>query len=173
MSDAANGGDPVKGLAPADDRLAATARLHFRLGWWSLLVFVLLGITLEAMHAFKVAWFVNSGDAETTRLLWRLGHAHGTFLSLVHMVFAVTVLRLPGWSDRVRGLASRSLLAAAVLIPAGFFLGGVPPFVESTTPLTGRVGGDPGLGILALPLGAVLLVYSIAATAMASRRHLR
>ncbi|MFT7537369.1 MAG: hypothetical protein ACI85K_003327, partial [Hyphomicrobiaceae bacterium] len=63
---------------------------HLRLGWTSLLVFVLLGGVLESMHGFKVDWYLVVGN-ETQRLLWRLAHAHGTFLSLVHIGFAATL----------------------------------------------------------------------------------
>ena len=62
---------------------------HLRFGWGSLLVFVVLGGALEAMHGFKVDWYLAVGN-ETKRLMWRLAHAHGTFLALVHVAFAVT-----------------------------------------------------------------------------------
>ena len=74
-------------LEPSD----LTSR-HLRFGWGSLLVFVLLGGVLEGMHGFKVDWYLAVGN-ETQRLMWRLAHAHGTFLSLVHVAFAFTVKR--------------------------------------------------------------------------------
>ena len=148
----------------------STRRLHLVLGWCSLLVFVILGVGLEAMHGFKVAWYVNSGKPETTRLLWRLAHAHGTMLSLVHLAFAWSVVELSGFTDRTRFLASRSFLAAGVLIPAGFFLGGFPPFVRTEELRLGTLGGDPGLGIVLLPLGALLLIMALSLAARASLR---
>ena len=70
----------------SNPELAALQRRHLRVGWTSLLVFVVLGGVLESMHGFKVDWYLAVGN-ETQRLLWRLAHAHGTFLSLVHIGF--------------------------------------------------------------------------------------
>lgn len=128
-------------------------RLHLRAGWIGLFVFVLFGVALEALHAFKIAAYLGV-DNETRRLMWTLAHAHGVGLSLVHVGFAAT-LRLEFVSMSARlALASRLLCWAAVLIPGGFFLGGIVTY-----------GGDPGLGILLLPLGAVLLLISIGCVA--------
>jgi hypothetical protein len=58
-------------------------------------------------------------------------------------------------------LASSSLVAASVLLPGGFFLGGVAFY-----------GGDPGIGTLLVPVGAVLFLFalfSIARTVSAAR----
>ncbi|MDC0175896.1 hypothetical protein OAJ60_03075, partial [Planctomycetaceae bacterium] len=81
---------------PTEARGAIVTR-HMVIGWWSLLIFVALGLVLESMHGFKVAWYVNSGEPETTRLMMRLAHAHGTFLSLVHLAFAWTVSQATGF----------------------------------------------------------------------------
>lgn len=121
-----------------------TAR-HLRFGWGSLLVFVLLGGVLEGMHGFKVDWYLAVGN-ETQRLLWRLAHAHGTFLSLVHIAFAVTAART---SSEPR-IASACLVGASIALPGGFLLGAF-----------GSHGGDPGLGIALVPLGLVLMVVAI------------
>lgn len=126
------------------DNAPLTAR-HLRFGWSSLLVFVLLGGVLEGMHGFKVDWYLAVGN-ETQRLLWRLAHAHGTFLSLVHVAFAVTVARA---STRPR-IASACLVGASVALPGGFLLGAF-----------GSHGGDPGVGIALVPLGLVLLLVAI------------
>ena len=133
---------------------------HLRFGWWSLLVFVSLGIFLEGLHAFKVAWYLDVG-METRRLMWRLGHAHGTFLSLVHIAYAATLYIRPDpyWG---RSFASASLMGAGIAVPSGFFLGGVVIY-----------GGDPGLGILLLPVGALLLLLTIVLTALAVSRSSR
>ena len=64
-----------------------------RFGWWSLLLFLTLGIVLEAMHGFKVGWHLDVGN-EARRLLWTLAHAHGTLLALIHIGFALTVRAL-------------------------------------------------------------------------------
>ncbi len=129
-------------------------RRHLRFGWWWLLLSVTLGIVLEAFHGFKVAWY-SDVSSETRRLLWRLAHAHSAFLALVNIAFAVTLYVRPRERARGRGLASASLIGAAVALPGGFFLGGMVIY-----------GGDPGLGIFVLPIGAVLLVVGVFVTAL-------
>ncbi len=140
----------------ADTR--ACARRHVRFGWWALLAFLSLGIVLELLHGFKVGWYVEVAS-ETRRHLWTLAHAHGTLLALVNVVFGLTLPTLPAWSERRRTLASRSLLLASLLVPLGFLLGGLVVH-----------GGDPGLGILLLPVGALLLFVAVLVTARGQGR---
>jgi len=135
------------------DRARDYARRHMRFGWWSLLVFLSLGIVLEAMHGFKVGWYLNV-DNQTRRLMWTLAHAHGTLLALVHIGFALTVNAHSDHNVAWRRLASPCLIGSSILLPGGFFLGGV--FIY---------GGDPGLGILLLPVGALLLLVAVFVTA--------
>ena len=144
----------------------AIVRRHLRIGWWSLLIFVTLGLVLESLHGFKVAWYVNSGEPESTRLMLRLAHAHGTFLSLLHLAFAWTISQSGGFRGRSRSVASRSLQAAGILVPAGFFLGGLPGFVKTGGLRLGVLGGDPGLGIVLVPIGALLLLLAVLLTAL-------
>ena len=136
---------------------ASYARRHLRIGWWSLLVFLTLGAVLESLHGFKIGYYLDVAH-ETRRLMWRLAHAHGTLLSLVHIVFALTVKNLPGWSEGPRSLASRCLLAGTILLPSGFFVGGVVIH-----------DGDPGLGIALVPIGALLLFVAVFLTARAAK----
>ena len=124
-------------------------RRHFRLGWWSLLVFVCLGIVLEGMLAFRVGWYMDVGDNETHRLMLRLGHAHGTLLSVLNIAFAASLARL-NLPAIARTLASRCLTAATLLVPGGFILAGLDTY-----------GPEPGLGIVLLPVGAILLLFGI------------
>jgi len=133
----------------ADSNATPEERRHFRLGWWSLFTFVCLGITLEGMLAFRVGWYMDVGDNETHRLMLRLGHAHGTLLSVLNIVFAGSLARL-SLPAGARVLASRCLAAATLLVPGGFLLGGLVTH-----------GADPGLGIILLPAGAVLLMFGI------------
>ncbi len=62
---------------------------NLRFGWWSLLVFLSLGAVLEALHGFKIGWYVDVGN-ETRRLMFTLAHAHGTLLALVNIVAGLT-----------------------------------------------------------------------------------
>jgi len=126
-----------------DDRLA---RRHFLVGWWLLLVFVALGTALEAFHGLKMGFYLDLGNA-TRRLMWTLAHAHGVLLGLVNIAFALT-LQSRGMPGRAR-ITSASLLGASVLLPGGFLLGGIVVY-----------GGDPSLGVLLTPVGAVLLLVS-------------
>jgi hypothetical protein len=126
-----------------------SSRRHLRFGWWSLLLFATLGLVLESLHGFKVRAYLDVSN-ETRRLMWTLAHAHGTLLAVIHIVFGLT---LRGGSEPAlanQRLISISLYAASVLLPGGFFLGGVVFYA-----------GDPGVGVLLVPAGGVLLLYAI------------
>ena len=133
---------------PAPHRQVYVHR-HLQFGWWSLLCFLTLGIGLEALHAFKIDWYLNE-SYETRQLMWRLGHAHGTLLGLVHIAFAASVFVLPAVMTRTRRLASPLLMGASILLPGGFFLGGI--FIY---------GGDPGIGVWLAPVGALFLFLAV------------
>lgn len=124
-------------------------RRHLRFGWWSLLFFTTLGLVLEGLHGFKVPAYLNVSN-ESRRLLWTLAHAHGTLLSLLNVVFGVSLRTLPELRARNQSLASACLIGATILLPGGFFLGGVVFY-----------SGDPGLGALLIPVGATLLLVAI------------
>ncbi len=120
--------------------------------------FAALGLGLEALHGFKVGAYLDPPN-ETRRLMWTLAHAHGTLLGLVHIVFALTLKQLPQLPANAMRLASRGLVGASIFLPAGFFLGGVRFYA-----------GDPGLGIVLVPVGAVLLLAALWQIAQAVRR---
>lgn len=122
---------------------------HFRFGWWSLLLFLTLGLVLESLHGFKVQGFLAE-QYEARRLVWRLAHAHGALLGLVHIAFAYT-LTVTGISSFKRArLASTCLNAASVLLPGGFFAGGIYIY-----------DGDPGLGVFLAPIGGLALMVAV------------
>jgi hypothetical protein len=125
------------------------ARRHLRFGWWSLLVFAAMGLMLESFHGFKVRAYLDVSN-ETRRLMWTLAHAHGTLIAVVHIVFGLTVRAVPERTVVHQDLISRSLIGASVLLPGGFFLGGIAFY-----------SGDPGLGVLLVPVGAVLLLTAV------------
>jgi hypothetical protein len=143
---------------PATPSTADTLiRRHLQVGWWTLLVFLTAGLVLESLHGFKVGAYLKVSN-ETRRLMWTLAHAHGTLLGLVNLAFAAALGSLPAWPDPSKRFASSSLIAATMLMPAGFFLGGL--FIYS---------GDPGLGILLVPVGGIFLFISVLWTARALR----
>ena len=120
--------------------------LHLKLGWVWLLLFATLGLVLEGLHGLKAGFYLDVG-METRRLMWTLAHTHSTLIGIVHLAFAMTLERI----DRpdALGAASHALIAAGVLLPIGFFLGGVVTY-----------GGDPGLGVLLVPIGALSLIVA-------------
>lgn len=128
---------------------AVLTKRHLRFGWWTLVVFVVLGLILEGLHGLKAGSYLGAKN-ETRRLMWTLAHAHGTLLGVLNVLFALSVRLLPEWAARERGLASASLRGATILMPAGFFLGGVRVY-----------SGDPGLGIILVPIGALLLILAV------------
>ncbi len=133
------------------------ARRHHLFGWCGLLVFVGLGATLEALHGFKLGFYLDPAH-KVRRDMWTLAHAHGTLLSLVQVAFAAGLTSFGTWTPARLKLASFFLIDAAVLIPAGFFLGGVAPSE-----------GDPSTGVLLVPAGAFLLVAAVALVAWSAR----
>ena len=122
---------------------------HLRLGWWWLFVFAGLGLILETLHGFKVGAYLNVSN-ETRRLMWRLAHAHGTLLGAVNILFALTLRTASDSTFRDLRTISRLLVSASILFPFGFFLGGVQFYA-----------GDPGLGVLVVPVAAVLLLAAL------------
>jgi hypothetical protein len=134
-------------------------RRHLRIGWWSLLFYLTLGIGLEAMHGLKLGFYLDVSN-DVRRLMWTLAHAHGVLLALVHIAFAFSIRELGEDSWKWRPLTSACLTGAGLLLPGGFLLGGM--FIY---------GGDPGLGIVLVPIGALLLFVGVlrAALAMSSR----
>jgi membrane protein DedA with SNARE-associated domain len=89
--------------------------------------------------------------------MFTLAHAHGTLLALVNIAAGLTERK----GDRfgLRPSVSFALIWAAILLPAGFFLGGIVVY-----------DGDPGLGVWLVPIGAALLFYGIARIAFDLRK---
>ncbi|QDV05241.1 hypothetical protein Poly30_07370 [Planctomycetes bacterium Poly30] len=138
---------------PLNATLTPLIQRHVRVGWVAMLLFFFGGLVLEALHGFKVDAYLGA-DNETRRHLWTLAHAHGTLLGLVNLAFAWTLSRPQPFREGAARFASRCFFGATILMPAGFFLGGVVFY-----------GGDPGVGIALLPLGALLLIVATAITA--------
>jgi membrane protein DedA with SNARE-associated domain len=125
---------------------------NLRFGWWALLVFLSLGAALETLQGFKIGWYLDIGN-ETRRLMFTLAHAHGTLLAAVNIVAGLTARKVDGFA--LRPSVSFALIWAAILLPVGFFLGGIVIY-----------DGDPGLGVWLVPIGAILLFYGIARIAL-------
>ena len=119
---------------------------NLRAGWWTLLVFVCLGILLEIGLGFRGHFYMDVSQ-QTRRLMWRLAHAHSTLLALLNIMYGLIAVQS---SNGGQQFGSRALLAASWLIPSGFFLAGL--FAYQST---------PGLATLLIPSGAVLLAIGI------------
>jgi len=130
-------------------------RRHLRVGWWTLFVFAGLGLILESLQGFKVAAYLDVAN-ETRRTMWRLAHAHGTLLGAINVLFALTLRASPASGEAVQRV-STTLIAATLLLPAGFFLGGAIFY-----------SGDPGIGVLLVPIGALLLLLTLFSIARSS-----
>jgi hypothetical protein len=121
--------------------------LNLRAGFWALCGFSALGLLLEALHGFKLGFYLDVGS-ETRRLLWRLAHAHGALLGLLNVCYALAARSWPRLEDAA---AARALLAALLLMPSGFFLGGA--FAR---------GGDPGASVGLAAAGGLALLFALA-----------
>lgn len=131
------------------------ARRHLRAGFVGLLVFVVLGTFLETLHGFKAPLYLDVGN-DTRRLMWRLAHAHGALLSLLNVLYALALDRFP---ELATPWSSRGLVTSLVLLPFGFFAGGIVIH-----------GGDPGLPIVLVPLGALALAVALVSIVAALSR---
>lgn len=125
--------------------MSNTASLRF--GWISLFCWSLLGIALETLHAFKIAAFLSD---DLTRLLLRLAHAHGGLCALVVLAHHATAREVSGHLLRI----------GALLLPLGFLLGAI-----------GHPEGDPSIGILLSPVGALLFCAGLVRIALSVWRH--
>jgi hypothetical protein len=133
-------------------------RRHFRIGWTAILLFAVLGLSLETLHALKAGFYLDVGQ-ETRRLLWRLAHAHGVLIGLLNLGFAATLHAGFGPGPTQRARASLALLAAQILLPLGFLAGGI--WIH---------GGDPNLAVVITPFGALALLLGLALCARGTYR---
>jgi hypothetical protein len=127
---------------------------HLKIGWIGLLVFLSMGIFLEALHGLKLGLYLDVQNT-TRRLMWTLAHSHGALFALIQIAFACSLTSLTGRDGKLSSAVnfrtiSRCLTGAIIFLPLGFFLGGVWMF-----------DGDPGPGIFLVPLGAVLMLIAV------------
>ena len=121
---------------------------------WSLALvalFLAMGLWLEAMLGLRAAGWV---DDPLRREFLRLGHAHGALLALLNVGLSWAQVHLATPEPWARQIRRASWLGAA-LVGAGFVLGGL---WHGPT--------DPGLAVLAVPAGALMLVAGLVATAL-------
>jgi hypothetical protein len=114
-----------------------------RQAWISLAFWIAFGVLLEGFRAFRSSVYL---DDPVRRDMFRLAHSHGTLLNFL-LLAAALCSRLD--LIRLGAKTSIGLRAAVVVLPAGFFFGGVWHFKD-----------EPGLAILLVPIGAVLLLVT-------------
>lgn len=126
------------------------AQISRQFGFGSLALWATLGFLLEAAHALKVSRYL---DHPLRRELATWAHAHGVGLSLVVLAYAAV-----GIHAGLSSSAGLRLRIGTLLLPAGFLLG-----------IVGHTESDPGPAIFAVPLGAVLVIWSLFEVALAAR----
>lgn len=131
------------------------SRAALRWGWTLLAIFLLGGLTLEFLHLVKAPWYL---EVRIRRELWVLAHAHGALMALLCLLFAHSAQACLQ-QERKRALAGRLLRWGAVLVPAGFLLGGI-----------GNSESDPSLFIIATPIGALMVLHAVASMALGALR---
>lgn len=133
--------------------LSRSVAALIRQGWISLAIWLAFGILIEGLIGFRIPALL---DDPVRRDMFRLAHAHGTLLNLVLIAAAICAhLDL----IRLRPTSSLGLRCAVILLPMGFFLGGMWHFQD-----------DPGLGISLVPIGALLLLASALDLALSKRQ---
>lgn len=115
-------------------------------GWTLVTVSLAGGLLLESFHLVKLPSYL---DVHLRRELWTLAHAHGALLGVTAVLFGLSAERLLP-EPAVRARAARLVTWGAVLVPAGFFGGGIA-----------SAEGDPSLAILLVPAGGLLLLLGL------------
>lgn len=143
---------PVNQASPtAVGQQTGRERGMLRQGWVGMAIWMAVGLLLEGLLGYKTPAYLNDPQR---RELFRLAHAHGTLLSAVLILAAMTVRR---YGNPPRA-AQTALRIGAVLMPVGFLLAG-----------TWHPEGDPGLAIWLVPPGALLVIFAIVAIALSIR----
>lgn len=124
-----------------------------RQSWISLAFWIAFGLLIEGMIGYRIPALL---DDPLRREMFRLAHSHGTLLNLV--LFAAGIGARLEMFKLETGTAF-VLRAAVIAMPLGFLLGGLWHFKN-----------DPGLGILLVPVGAILLLWGALQIAFAVRK---
>ena len=120
-------------------------------GWISLAFWMSGGLLLEGLIAFRSPAYLQD---PVRREMFRLAHTHGTVLSIVLLVSGLYLAR-----EMISppSAALWSLRLGTILMPVGFLLGGVWHY-ES----------DPGILVFLAPLGGLMIIFGVIATAVSS-----
>ncbi len=124
---------------------------HLRLSLGLTALFLAMGLWLEAMIGLRMTGWV---DDPLRREFLRLGHAHGGILGVLNLGLGLALERL-ATPELWAGLIRRAAWTGALLVGVGFVAGGL---MHGPT--------DPGLPVLVVPAGALMLVGSLVAAAL-------
>lgn len=123
-----------------------------RQAWFGVAFWMTFGLLIEGLIAFRSPAYLQD---PVRRELFRLAHAHGALLSVLLLVAVLYVERKIAGPPKIGLLLLR---IGVVVMPIGFLLGGIWHY-ES----------DPGIGIFLAPLGGVLVIFGVIATAFSVR----
>lgn len=127
---------------------------HLRLSLALTGLFLAMGLWLEAMIGLRAGGWV---DDPLRREFLRLGHAHGGILALLNLGVGLALERLATpepWARVIRPAG----LCGALLVGLGFVAGGL---WHGPT--------DPGLPVLVVPAGALMLLAVVVSAALVRR----
>lgn len=113
-------------------------RTQFCFAWICFWIF--FGLLLDSFLGTKQLFYISN---PMRREMWRLAHTHGTLITLVFLAYM-----------HFRGIAKKQhenmMFIGAILMPVGFFLGGIV-----TTEI------DPFVGVFLVPIGGFLFVLGL------------
>jgi hypothetical protein len=102
------------------------------------------GLLLEGLIGFRVSAYMS---VPIRREMFQLAHTHGTLLSLLLLISALTISKDLVYPNK---LAVLSLRIGTVLMPLGFLLGGIWTYKE-----------EPNLLVLLAPIGGILVIFGV------------
>jgi hypothetical protein len=113
-------------------------KTQFCFAWICFWIF--FGLLLDSFMGMKQLFYLSD---PVRREMWRLAHTHGTLMTLVFLAYM-----------HFRGIAKKQhenmMFIGALLMPVGFFLGGI---------LTTEI--DPFIGVFLVPIGGLLFVLGL------------
>jgi hypothetical protein len=118
---------------------------------------ILLTVTAVEFGGVSLLRFLSTqaagyADNQLRRAMFQAGHAHAGVL-VIFALLGLLYLDAAGLSPGVRAVAQACLVAAPILMPAGFFLSVANPRAERPNPLIALVY----LGAAALAAGVIML----------------
>jgi hypothetical protein len=102
------------------------------------------GLLLEGFIGFRVSGYMS---VSIRRELFQLAHTHGTLLSLLLLISALTISKGLVYPNK---FAVLSLRIGTILMPLGFLLGGIQPNKE-----------EPNALVFLAPIGGILVIFGV------------